>query len=229
MDEPSTSQNKKSTPRFGVLPNGLSGDSTILIATNGDPSKFTVCLYVLGQLAGQEDTATVVTTTESADQIVSFYDDLEPRLNSPSIDIIDTISKQQSLSARYSETRVVFIPAPSDVARLLMGFSELAHNSGSTEGAHHLVVRSLTPIIEVSSVAQVTSFIEQMAQYRSESGVSLLGIDYTAHDEETTEAISKLADGVLWVSQSSPDEFAFEYWSSRKINNRTYPEEDTNE
>lgn len=193
------------------LPDSLSGGSTVLVATVGDPSQYAVCLRILCTQGTEEDTAFVVTTTESADRTITVYDDLGGEGGRPSLSIVDTVSEQQSVSALYGETHVVFTPSSGDLERLVMAFSDFSDSSAPSNGARHLVIRSLTPILKASSATRVRTVLERITGLRSESGLCLLGIDYTAHDEDTMATITPLVDGVLWVTQSSSNHLAFDY------------------
>lgn len=193
------------------LPENLSGGSTVLVASAGDPSQYAVGLRILCAQGTAEDTAFVVTTTESADRTIEIYDSLGVDSERPSLRIVDTVSVQQSVSAVYDEIPVVFTPSASDLERLVMALSNLVDTTPPTRGARHLVVRSLTPILAASSVDQLSTVLDRITGLRSETGLALLGIDYTAHDEETMTAIADLVDGVLWVTQPAPDRLAFDY------------------
>jgi hypothetical protein len=209
------------TLQVDPFPDSLSGGSTVLVATAGDPSRPAVGLRILSSQGTAEDTAFVVTTTESADRTIAVYDRLGGDTGRPSISIVDTGSAQQSVSALYGETRVVYTPSPGDLERLVMALSDLADSSAPSDGARHLVIRSLTPILEASSTTRVRTVLERITGLRSESGLCLLGIDYTAHDEETMGVIVELVDGVLWVTQPSPDRLAFDYQAERVRQNRS--------
>lgn len=197
------------------LPDSLRGGSCVLVATTGDPSQCAVSLRILCAQATEEDTAFVVTTTESADRTIAVADSLGGETGRPSIGIVDAVSEQQSVSALYGETHVVFTPSPGDLERLVIALSDLSDRSAPNEGAHHLVIRSLTPILKGSTATRVRTVLERITGLRSESGLCLFGIDYTAHDNETMAAITTLVDGVLWVTQPSPDRLAFEYQPTR--------------
>lgn len=203
------------------LPDSLSGGPTVLVATTGDPSQYAVCLRILCAQGTGEDTAVVVTTTESADRTIAVYDRLGGENGRPSIGIVDTVSEQQSVSALYGETHVIFTPSPGDLERLVMALSDLSDSSVPNSGIRHLVIRSLTPILKASSATRVRTVLERITGLRSESGLCLLGIDYTAHDEETMTAIATLVDGVLWVTQPSPDRLAFDYQPTRGRHSRS--------
>jgi hypothetical protein len=211
MGENADSAVDREAVQVDPLPENLSGGSTVLVASAGDPSQYAVNLRILCAQGTAEDTAFVVTTTESADRTIEIYDTLGVDSERPSLRIVDTVSVQQSVSALYDEIPVVFTPSASDLERLVMALSNLVDTTPPTRGARHLVVRSLTPILAASSVDQLSTVLDRITGLRSETGLALLGIDYTAHDEETMTAIADLVDGVLWVTQPAPDRLAFDY------------------
>lgn len=193
------------------LPDRLSDGATVLVATAGDPSQAAACLRILSAEGVDGDTAFVVTTRESADQTLEVYRGLEKRAGGPSIGIVDTVSSEQSVPALHGETHVVFTPSPGDLERLVIALSDLSESSLPTSGAQHLVIRSLTPVLDSAPTDQVETVLERITGLRSEAGLGLIGIDYTAHDEETMAAIANCVDGVLWVTQPSNDRLAIEY------------------
>lgn len=198
-----------------AFPDGLTTGATVLVASAGDPLQYAVDLRVLCKYGNADDTALVVTMTESANQTMEIYERLCPESNRPSLGFVDTTSKQPSASALYGETPIVFTPSPGDIERLVLALSELSGNSSPSNGVRHLVVRSLTPILRTTSIARVRTVLEQITGLRSETGLCLLGLDYTAHDEETMAAVVEQVDGILWVTQISSDRLKFEYRPAR--------------
>lgn len=205
------------------LPERLNGGSTVLVASPGVPSQFAVGLRILHTEGAAADTALVVTTTESADRTIAVYDGLDGESDRPSLGLVDTTSEQQSVSAIYGETPVVFTPSPGDLERLVLALSDLTATPNPAGAARHLVIRSLTPIIAASSTTRVRTVLQRITGLRSESGLCLIGIDYTAHDEETMTAVADLVDGVLWVTQSASDRLTFEFRSSGRRRSRSVP------
>lgn len=199
------------TVQTDSIPESLSAGSTVLVASAGDPSQHAVGLRVLRQSGGADDTALVVTTTESADRTVETYERLPPAGERTSLGIVDTTSEHQSVSALYGETPAVFTPSPGDLERLVMALSEISGSTPPSNGARHLVFRSLTPILETTSTDRVCRVLERTMGLQSPAGLCLFGLDYTAHDEETMARVTELVDGVLWVTRSSEDRLEFEY------------------
>lgn len=221
MDESPASAVKVADLQVDALPDGLGGGSTVLVASAGDPSRYAVGLRILATHGTAEDTAFVVTTTESAGQTIETYEALGAKAALPSLGIVDTTSEHQSVSALYGETPVVFTPSSGDLERLVMALSDLSGNTSPSNGARHLIVRSLTPILQSASTARVRTVLARITGLRSETGLCLIGLDYTAHDEETMTAVVEHVDGVLWVTQPSPDRLAFEYQSTRGRHSRS--------
>lgn len=203
------------------LPESLSGGSTVLIASAGDPSQYAVSLRILGSYGAIEDTAFVVTTTESVDQTIKTYTRLGTEFDQPSLRIVDTTSQQQSISDLYGETPVVFTPSPDDLERLVLALSELSGDTSPPNGERHFAVRSLTPILSAAPIDRVSTVLERITGLRSENGLGLIGIDYTAHDEATMEAVADHVDGILWVSHPSPNQITFDYQPRRGRNSQS--------
>ncbi len=202
------------------FPGGLSVGSTVLVASADEPSRYAVDLRALCRYGRPDDTALVVATTESADRTIETYDRVCSESERPSLGIVDTTSEQQSVAALYDETPVIFTPSPEDLERLTLALSDLSNDNPPSNGNQHLLVRSLTPILETTPVSRVCTVLERIIGLRSGDGLCLLGFDYTAHDEETVEAISEQVDGVLWVTQTSSDRVELEYRQSRgRFNN----------
>jgi hypothetical protein len=201
--------------RSRAIPDLLGEGATILLASSGDPVREEIGLKLLRNFGDSEDVALVVETTEGSDQAVETYQGLESATDGPALRLVDTVSEQQSIAAVYDETPVIFTPAQGDLERLVMALSELTAPDPPTDGARHLLVRSLTPILEESSNSRVQSVLERITGLRSEDGLCILALDYTSHDEATLQGLSGLVDGILWVTQSASGEVDFEYRPAR--------------
>jgi hypothetical protein len=213
----SDSETKETPAAWDVeaLPGRVADDATILVATQGDPSRFAIGLRLLDTFGTGADSAFVVTTTRSDETTVDVYEAVSDDTDRPALGMVDTSSEQQSISALYDEVPVVFTPSSGDIEHLVLALSELTEKVPSPDGERHLLVRSLTPILTATSTERVCTVLERVAGIRSDGGLSLLGIDYTAHDEETMQAIADHADGIVWVERAGPDRLAVEYQPMR--------------
>lgn len=198
------------------LPASLSSGSTVLVASAIDPSQYGVGLHLLATHGTGADTALVVTTTAGVAQTIESYENFAGETEQPSLGIVDMTSKQQSVSALYGEIPVVFTPSPSDLERLVVAFSELSRDTAPANGERHLVVRSLTPVLSAVPTPRVCTVLERITGLRSQQGLCLLGLDYTAHDEETIASVADHVDGVLWVTHPSSNQLEFDYQPSKK-------------
>lgn len=195
------------------FPDDVSAGSTVLIASAGDPTRYALDLQALCKFGGADDTALIVTTTEGAIETLERYEQLCPESNHPSLGFVDTTGTQPSAPALYRDASTVFIPSPSDLERLVIGLSDVSENTPPADGARHLIIQSLTPILDVTPTDHACTVLERVIGLRSKSGLCLLGIDFTSHDEETIRTVAEQVDGILWVSESSSGTLDLEYES----------------
>lgn len=211
MDGPPDATSDEPTLCIDTLPERVGDGATILVATAGVSSRHDVCLELLYQRGTAADSALVVTTVESAETTLERYSGLAAGRDRPTLRIVDTISEGQSVSALYGETPVVFTPDVGDLERLVIALSDLVGGATPSEGARHLVARSLTPILDTVPADRLCTVLERIVELRTGGGLCFLGIDYTAHDEETMRTITAQTDGVLWVTEPEPGRVEFAY------------------
>ncbi|WP_415382342.1 hypothetical protein [Halosimplex sp. TS25] len=211
MTDASDSSTDRESKSVAPLPQGLATGSTVLVAGSTDPSRHAVGFQLLSRLGDADDTVLSVTTTESGDETVEAAESAYPDGDRPSLGVVDTASKQQSLAAPAGEVPVVYTPAPGDLERLVVGLTELSAGGPPSTGARHLLVRSLTPVLATVPTDQVCSVLGQISGIRTESGVTLVGVDYTDHDEPTMAALADQVDGVLWVAPGPDGALDLEY------------------
>lgn len=217
------------TLHVDLFPDGLASGSTVLIAGAVDPAMYAVALRGLCRYGHADGAALVVTTTESAEQTLTTYETVCADSDRPSLGLVDTTSKQQYVTALFRETPVVFIPAPGDLERLVLALSELTGDRPPSKGTRHLVIRSLTPLLENASTARVCTVLERITGLRAGAGLCLLGIDYTAHDRETMAAVIKRVDGVLWITEMTRNRLEFEFRPTSSRHNRSVMDTDSDD
>lgn len=204
------------------FPERLATGSTVLIAGAGEPVEYALGLRILNHFGTGEDTALVVTTTGSADETVNTYEALSDPTTNPSLRLVDATSQQQNVTALYEEDPVVFVTAPGDLERIVIGLSDLTEARPTGEGRRHLLVRSLTPILESAAVDDVRTLLDRITGLRTETGLAILGIDYTAHSGETMSILAEHVDGIIWVRRHLDGEIALEFRPTRgRYNHRT--------
>lgn len=200
MTDRSDPEGAESAHPLEAVPDGLAPGSTVLVASVGDPTESEQCFQVLSRLAAPEDTALVVTTTESAETTIENIESVFDTETRPSFSVVDTESRQQSISADYRGVPTVFTPSPGDLERMVVALRQLSGADPPATGDRHLVVRSLTPIIEHVPIDQLCTVLDQIAGIRTSRGLTLFGVDEIAHDDETIRALTGCVDGVLWVT-----------------------------
>lgn len=203
MEESNGAQPDRDSVQLDPFPEGLSAGSTVLVAGTVDPATYAIGLRALSQLGSDGDTALVVTTTESADRTTNRYDEIRPDSGGAALGLVDTTSERKSVSALYGEHPVVYVPAPNDLERLVIGLSDLTSDRPPASGTRHLLVRSLTPLLDNASTDAVCTILDRIGGLRMGSGLTLFGIDYTAHSEEVMTTLSEHVDGVLWITEGS--------------------------
>lgn len=196
------------------FPETLTGDRTLLVACPGPPRRYALGLQALTTGADAADTAIIVTTTETATRTIETFETLAADAPQPTLKFVDASSPDQSLNAVYDETPVIFTPSPGDLERLTIALTDLTDRNRSGDGDRHLVVRSLTPILETTPTERVETVLERITGLRTSNGLCLLGIDYTAHDEDTLQRISEHTDGILWVTRSADGDLELDYQPS---------------
>lgn len=195
-----------------TFPDDLSGGGSILVATAGDPTRYAIGLHALCKYGDGPDTAYVVTTTRSADTTLDTYDRLCPGEGRPRLRLVDTTARQPSVPSVYGEAATIFIPSPGDLERLVIALSDLSEATPPSDGARHLLIRSLSPILEETPVERVQTVLDRVTGLRANDGLCLLGIDYTAHDESTIRSLAEHVDGILWITESEEeDTLEFDY------------------
>jgi KaiC/GvpD/RAD55 family RecA-like ATPase len=211
VTESTESNDDRAMPAVDAVPEGLSSGSTVLVASVGDPTRHALTLQILSAVADGADRALVVTTTESAERTTERSRAVFEDETRPSFGVVDTVSRQQSVAARYGDVPTVFTPSPSDLERLVVALSELTRDEPPTDGDRHLLVRSLTPTLDAVATDQVCAVLQQISGIRTEAGLTLLGIDEIAHDEATMRALAERVDGILWAAMGSDDTLELTY------------------
>lgn len=196
--------------RMDTFPDDLSRGGSILVASSGDPTRYAVELHALCEYGDGDDTAFVVTTTRSADTTRETYERLCPD-ERPRLRLVDTTARQPSVPSIYGEAATIFIPSPGDLERLVIALSDLSEATPPSDGARHLVIRSLTPVLRETPVERVRTVLDRITGLRANAGLCLLGIDYTAHDEATIRRLAEGVDGILWVAESGASTLEFDY------------------
>lgn len=196
------------TVQIEAFPEEVPPKSTVLIAGSDEPAMYAIGLQALAQYGHAEDRGLVVTTTRSAATTLDTYTTVCPDSDRLSLALVDTTSKHQYMSAPYRDTPVVFVPSPTDLERIVMALTE---HRPSSDGDRHLLVRSLTPLLKMTSTTRMRTILDRITGLRTGTGRCFLGLDYTAHNESTITSLIERVDGVLWITGSAEGSLDCEY------------------
>ncbi|PSQ46958.1 hypothetical protein BRD15_07975 [Halobacteriales archaeon SW_6_65_15] len=200
------------TPTAEELPRvpSLRAGQTLLIAESGDLRRHAVDLRLLAARSDPAEGAAFVTTETGSKATLEAYESLDAEESSAVLGVVDAVSHDQNLPASYRETPVSHVAGPHDLARLSVAVGDLLGSSEREDRRRHLVVQSLTPLLETSDSDVVERFIRRTTHSAFVDGFSILRLDFTAHDERTLKRVRNLADVLLWVEESPDGALDFE-------------------
>lgn len=197
-------------PDESDLPGTIAPGSVLLVTGPAPPSEDGLDLQVLRRYAGLEDAGIVVTTASGVDATVAAYSALAGDDSSAQLGVVDTVSRGQNLTAFHRDVPAIFTPGPADLARVSVAIDNLDAQL-STTGVSHLVVRSVASFFEKEDASTVVRGFERTFGNWSENGLVVLGVDFTAVDESTMDALTDLADGIVRLAPSESGQFRLEY------------------
>lgn len=201
--------------RFDDLPNAVRPGGQILLACTEDPAAANIGIDLLTHYTSTGDHSVVVTTQADAESVLSVFEKIAGDTDHSSLSVLDSSGTKPAASDLYRAVPIVRIPSPINLERLVTGLAEITGQSRPHSGNRSLLVRSLTPLLERDSVERVLPIVDRIGGICSGTGLSLFGLDYTAHDEGTVNQLANRMDGVLWISKPSADGYAVEYRQNR--------------
>lgn len=216
MDTMSDTDPEGSPSSHVTLPGALTDGATILVVGAVDPSTRAIGLRLLSRYGEPGDSAPIVTTRVSADDTTQTWDEVSVEGDRPSIGIVDTTSAEQSIEATFNGVPTFFTPSSGDLERIVMALSELSGPTRPPNGSRHLVIRSLTPVLEESSPERVLRVLERISGLRTGAGLGLFGVDVSAHDQRTLTELADAVDGVVWIDRTKEGRFTSEFHPKRR-------------
>lgn len=150
-----------------------------------DPTEPAIGLRCLAQFSDTDDRVAVVTTKRvSRKQSTHTRRSLKPRtIPQSALSIWCPRDRRYRplmvRSRRYSR---------GDIERLVLALSELTEQTDRGKD-QHLLVRSLSPMINSAEPDQVADVLDRISGFRTAEGVALFSLDYTAHDKSTVTTI----------------------------------------
>ncbi|WP_312908055.1 DUF7504 family protein [Natronosalvus caseinilyticus] len=194
---------------FEGLPNNLTEDSVILVAKPAPLEEYAVSLRILDRYTSPDDRRIVVTTAVSAERTIQQ----QTALASPEsgrFGVIDATPQHQP-SAPFQQYPVVSLPHSVELTRLVLALWELEASMASGSQQTHFGIRSLTPLLVDEGLGRTVSVLEHLIEDRSDSGLVVLGLEYTRHDEDTLAALRAIVDGIVWVEERTDGSISAAY------------------
>lgn len=197
------------------LPTDIPDGSAILVAKPASLLEHSLPLQITNRYAKPGDRRVVLTTTVDAERTIEQHLALSRGSPDERVGVVD-VSGEDHPSAPFQKNPTVSLPDPSELTRIVMALWELGSTLSKRGSATHVVVRSLTPMLEAERLARVARVVEQLVErQRSVGGVAVFGIEYTSHDDRTMVELSEIVDGVVWVEETSDGQLRFDLQRSR--------------
>ncbi|MDH5020314.1 DUF7504 family protein [Halobacterium rubrum] len=187
---------------------------TVLVLTDGAPTEYCVTLDALATFGTGSDTAVIITTATSPTRAVKSFAGRAAVSERPALKLIDTTGDRPAYGAPYDEVPVRSTTGPRDLERLLVALADHTDTAPSSPGRRHLIVRSLSPLLDANPPTRLSAVLDDFRAHRSSDGLCLFGLDYTNHDTDTIATLSEHVDGVLRVQESGADKPVFDYQST---------------
>lgn len=194
----------------GTVPDG----STLLVAKPAPLEEYALTPRLVDRYANPDEGRLVVTTTVDADRTIRNHRAISAEA-SDRLGIVDASDRRQP-SSPFQQYPTVSLPHPGELTRIVLALWELNATMSSTCNRTHVVVRSLTPILEEEPIERVARVIDQLAdRKREDDGLLVVSVEYTAHDEATMSYLRELVDAVVWAEVAADGPLELEYRRAR--------------
>jgi len=175
--------------------------TNVLIAGPPLSGKRRLALSILAHGSELGEGAVVVTTRDSADRVLSDYEQLVTSPETVDVGIVDCVTKHQGRSARDTDV-VRYASSPEDMTGIGIKFSEFVEEFRTERGLDEIrvMVDSLTTLLMYSDVQTVFRFMHVFtSRIENADALGVHVIESTAHDDETLNTLKQLFDGVVEV------------------------------
>lgn len=181
------------------LQESLDTDTVTIVAGTDRDELSHVGMELLARYADIADGAILLTTTMDAQTSIDEYASVRDS-RKPDIAVIDTTSTEQSIPSVYSAIPMVFTPSPGDIERTSMALSDLASRLEGDRRPVHLLVDSLSDIVDDVGVESSLSLLRQASvPGDGVSGLTVATLAYNEHSKATVDDVTEFADSVVWV------------------------------
>ena len=186
-----------------VLPE-VSFDPGSNVLVSGPPltGKRRVALRILAEGTDDGEGAVVVTTKDSAEEVLSQYGDLVGGGEIP-VGIVDCVTEQRGVES-VDDPRVKYAASPVDMTGIgikLSGYLQEFRETRDIE-RNRVMLHSVSTMLMYSNLETVFRFLHVFGgRVQSADALGIHVIDSSAHDEQTIDTIKQLYDGLLTVEE----------------------------
>nr|WP_276273950.1 hypothetical protein [Halomicroarcula sp. GDY20] len=178
--------------------------SSILISGPAMTGKEQLAYDILSEGARNGDGAVVVTTGDSAGDVVADFRDRVPELAESQLGIVDCRGEGGADSGAVDGIYVHQVSSPGDLTGIGIGITkalEGLHNSGRERGRLALV--SLSTMLTYTDKKTVFKFCHVLSSRLDAADyIGVFTIDSGAHDEQTIQVIKQAFDGLIEVREA---------------------------
>ncbi|WP_152423384.1 DUF7504 family protein [Haloterrigena salina] len=198
------------------IPETVPDGAALCIAKPAPLTEYALPLHITNQYADGEDCRIIITSSITAEETIRQEQQVVATADRR-LGIIDTTADEH-LEALYQENPIISIPRSGDLTQVTLALWDLEESFSKTYPKTHVILRSLTPILNDSSIEGVRNVLETVIEHqRSRSCLTVFSVEYTEHSEPTMAALEILVDGVVWVEQTANDEHQLDYHRTRNI------------
>ncbi|MFC7216168.1 hypothetical protein ACFQO4_19070 [Saliphagus sp. GCM10025334] len=194
---------------FEELPNSLTEDSVILVAKPAPLDEYAVSLRILDRFTSPAERRIIVTTAVSAERTIQQQIFLASP-ESGRFGVVDA-TPQNHPSSPFQKYPVVSLPHSVELTRLVLALWELEASMASDSQKTHFGIRSLTPLLADDGLERTISVLKHLIEGRTDSGLVVLGFEYTKHDEDTLSALKEIVDGIVWIEEQTVGSISAEH------------------
>ncbi|WP_135533236.1 RAD55 family ATPase [Halostella pelagica] len=182
----------------------LSPGTNLLISGPPLTGKRRIALEILANGTRQGEGAIVVTTKDSADKLVTEYEQLVPAIDDAPFGIVDCVTKQRGVGNAEDSSRIKYASSPVDMTGIGIQLSEFLQDFYEARNIkqNRVLLHSVSTLLMYSNVQTVFRFLHVFTgRVQSADGLGLYVIDSTAHEQQTLNTLKQLFDGVIEVKE----------------------------
>jgi len=187
----------------------LEAGTNLLIAGPPLTGKRDLAFEVLAEGSNTDEGAVVVTTKDSADEVLREYASFVPAIDDVDIGVVDCVTKQRGVGNVQDDPRVKYASSPVDMTGIGINLSEFLEEFYQVRDhdENRILLHSVSTLLMYSDLQTVFRFLHVFTgRVQSADGLGVYVIDSTAHDDQTMNTLKQLFDAVVEVEEDDDGE-----------------------